>query len=52
MRRIRAHDEALERAPALEPELPDAGSLHLFTGCSWQELATRRQRSNKHLRQP
>ena len=31
----------MERALALDPELPDAGSLHLFIGRSWQELGDR-----------
>lgn len=38
MRRFAAAVEAMERALALEPELPDAGSLHLFIGRAWQEL--------------
>ena len=36
--RYAAAVDALERALDLEPELPDAGSLHVFIGRSWQEL--------------
>ena len=36
--RYAAAAEALERALALEPELPDAASLHVFIGRAWQEL--------------
>ena len=35
---LRPGVEAMERALELDPELPDAGSLHLFIGRSWQEL--------------
>lgn len=38
VRRFAPAAEAMERALALEPALPFAGSLHLFIGRSWQEL--------------